>query len=74
MEFKTKVKIGIYATLVVLVIIFFIQNKEQVDSKFLFIPLRMPMFAYLLGTFGLGFGLGYVVSTFRKRKKDDAAA
>ena len=74
MEFKTKVKIGIYATLVVLALIFIFKNNVTVNVKFLFIGLSMPMFAYLLGTFGLGFVLGYLISTFKKRKKDEAAA
>ena len=74
MEFKTKVKIGIYATLVVLALIFIFQNNDTVNAKFLFIGLSMPMFAYLLGTFGLGFVLRYRISPFKKRKKDEAAA
>lgn len=69
MEFMQKVKVGIVAVVSILMLIFIFQNTVQVEGMILFIPFSLPLFALLLTSLGVGFGLGWLSSAMLRRKK-----
>ncbi|MBC8873883.1 MAG: LapA family protein [Planctomycetes bacterium] len=67
-----KIKIIALAVLVLLAVIIVLQNKEQVETKLLFVSLMMPRAALLFGTMVTGFALGILTAgrLMRRAKKE----
>lgn len=55
-----KIKRVIYFTIAVVVIIVIFQNREEVETKFLFTTMTMPRVVALMGSMAIGFFLGAV--------------
>jgi len=62
-----KVKIIIVAVISILALIIFIQNTAVVETKLLFMTIKMSRALLLILTFGLGFATGIIVSYMLKK-------
>jgi len=62
-----KVKIIIVVVISILALIIFVQNTAVVETKLLFMTIKMSRALLLLLTFGLGFATGIIVSYMLKK-------
>lgn len=69
MATKTRIKLVIGIVLSILVLIIMFQNTETVVTRLLFWELPMPRFVLLLVMLLIGFILGVVTMTIRKRRR-----
>jgi len=67
---KTTKLTGILVLVIALGIVF-IQNREPVQTHFLFITIEMPHILLLLLTAGGGFALGLLAALFNRANKGD---
>ena len=58
----TKIKLGGVIALIVLAVVLFLQNREQVSPRFFFFELPMPLSVLMIVTLLAGFVLGMVTS------------
>lgn len=66
---RTRIKIVLGALLGILVLIIMFQNTETVVTHLLFWQVHMPRFVLLGGMLVLGFVLGLVTMTLRRRRR-----
>ncbi len=69
MTTKTRIKIVVGIILGILGLIIMFQNTETVTTRLLFLELPMPRFVLLLVMLLIGFILGVVTMTIRKRRR-----
>jgi len=62
------IKIILVTVVVSLSVVVALQNKEQVETKFLFTTITMPRVLLLLATMTLGFIIGLITSGLLRRK------
>ena len=66
-----KVKNIIIVILVILAIIVILQNTQAVDTKVLFVTVSMPRALLLMVTFLVGLAVGFILSGFWFKKKQE---
>jgi len=64
----TKVKIIVILIVSLLSLIVFIQNRQAVDTKLLFVTVTMPLVLLLIITFIMGSVLGLIIASYMLRK------
>jgi len=64
----TKVKIIVILIVSLLSLIVFIQNRQAVDTKLLFVTVTMPLVLLLIITFIMGSILGLIIASHVQRK------
>lgn len=69
MATKTRIKLVIGIVLSILVLIIMFQNTDTVVTRLLFWEVPMPLFVLLLLMLLVGFVLGVVTMTIRKRRQ-----
>ena len=62
------IKIVLIAVVLTLAVVVALQNKEQVETKFLFTSITMPRVMLLLLTLALGFIIGIITAGLLRRK------
>ena len=63
-----KAKIILIILILILAVVVSLQNKQEVETKFLFTTITMPRVLLLLSTFVLGLIVGLITaSTFRRK-------
>jgi uncharacterized integral membrane protein len=67
-----KIKLVALVVIAVLAVIIFFQNRETVETRFLFATIKMSRALLLILTFVLGFVTGLLVTTHVLRRKKDA--
>ena len=68
-----KFKVILIVVILVLVLVVFLQNTEQVETRFLLARVTMPRVLLLFLTFTLGFVAGLITASFILRKTDKSA-
>ena len=63
-----KFKIILVIVVLTLAVVVALQNKEQVETKFLFTSITMPRVLLLLSTLTLGFFIGLITASVLSRK------
>ena len=63
-----KFKIILVIVVLTLAVVVALQNKEQVETKFLFTTVAMPRVLLLLSTLTLGFFIGLITAGILRRK------
>jgi len=66
----TKVKIIVILIVSLLSLIVFIQNRQAVDTKLLFVTVTMPLVLLLIITFIMGSILGLIIASHVQRKPE----
>ena len=64
----TKVKIIVILIVSLLSLMVFIQNRQAVDTKLLFVTVTMPLVLLLIITFIMGSILGLIIASYVLRK------
>ena len=67
-------KIILIIVVLTLAVVVALQNKEQVETKFLFTSITMPRVLLLLSTLTLGFFIGLITASLLRRKSGKAKA
>jgi len=62
------IKIILVIVVLTLAVVVALQNKQQVDTKFLFTTVTMPRVLLLLSTLTLGFFIGLITASILRRK------
>jgi len=62
------IKIILITVVVSLAVVVALQNKQQVETKFLFTSITMPRVLLLLSTLALGFVIGLITAGLLRRK------
>ncbi|MFC1795434.1 lipopolysaccharide assembly protein LapA domain-containing protein [Planctomycetota bacterium] len=65
-------KIILIIVVLTLAVVVALQNKEQVETKFLFTSITMPRVLLLLSTLTLGFFIGLITASLLRRKAGKA--
>lgn len=65
-----RVRIWLLAIVAVLVLIVVLQNTESVETRILFMTVSMPRAVLLFVTLLIGFVLGLVAASWRRRERD----
>ncbi len=65
-----KFKIILIVVILLIAVIVALQNKEEVETKFLFMSVTMPRMLLILVTFALGFLGGLITASLILRKSD----
>jgi len=63
-----KFKIILVIVVLTLAVVVALQNKQQVETKFLFTTIAMPRVLLLLSTLTLGFFIGLITASILRRK------
>lgn len=69
-----KIKIAIILIVSLLSLILFIQNRQMIETKLLFVTISMPLALLLILTFIMGSILGLVIASYvlrESRKRDE---
>lgn len=66
---KGQLRLIVIIVLGVLAVILALQNRETVDTRILFFTASMPRFALLLLTLAVGFVVGFLAGTMRRRRE-----
>jgi len=61
-------KIILIILILSLAVVVSLQNKQEVETKFLFTTITMPRVLLLLSTFALGFFVGLITASLIRRK------
>lgn len=69
MDTKTRFRLITAAVLATIVVVVLLQNVDPVETKFLFVTVRMPRAALILIAVLVGFVLGLLFRLGRKRSK-----
>jgi len=64
------VKIILISVVLSLAVVVALQNRQDVETKFLFTAITMPQMLLLLSTLTLGFFIGLITSGLIRRKSD----
>ena len=64
----TKVRIIVILIVLLLALIVFVQNRQAVDTKLLFVTITMPLLLLLILTFIMGSILGLIIASYVLRK------
>jgi uncharacterized integral membrane protein len=64
------IKIILISVVLSLAVVVALQNKQQVETKFLFTSITMPRVLLLLATLTLGFIIGIITAGLLRRKSD----
>jgi uncharacterized integral membrane protein len=64
------VKIVLISVVLSLAVVVALQNKQEVETKFLFTSITMPRVFLLLSTLALGFFIGLITAGLLRRKSD----
>jgi uncharacterized integral membrane protein len=64
------IKIILISVVVSLAVVVALQNRQQVETKFLFTSITMPRMLLILSTLALGFIIGLITSGLLRRKSD----
>lgn len=67
-----KFKIILIIVVLSLVVIVALQNKQEVETKFLFTTIAMPRVLLLLSTLALGFFIGLITASLLRKKSGKA--
>jgi uncharacterized integral membrane protein len=63
-----KAKIIVILIVLLLALIVFVQNRQAVDTKLLFVTITMPLVLLLILTFIMGSILGFVMASYMLRE------
>lgn len=66
---KQRIKLGVVAAALLVLIIIFFQNTQQITLKILFATFSMPLVAWLIFVVLIGFGMGYLTCSILRRRK-----
>jgi uncharacterized integral membrane protein len=64
------IKIILITVVVSLAVVVALQNRQQVETKFLFTSITMPRMLLILSTLVLGFLIGLITAGLLRRKSD----
>jgi uncharacterized integral membrane protein len=64
------IKIILITVVVSLAVVVALQNRQQVETKFLFTSITMPRMLLILSTLALGFIIGLITAGLLRRKSD----
>jgi uncharacterized integral membrane protein len=64
------IKIILITVVVSLAVVVALQNRQQVETKFLFTSITMPRMLLILSTLVLGFIIGLITAGLLRRKSD----
>jgi uncharacterized integral membrane protein len=64
------IKIILITVVVSLAVVVALQNRQQVETKFLFTSITMPRMLLILSTLAIGFIIGLITAGLLRRKSD----
>ena len=64
------IKIILITVVVSLAVVVALQNRQQVETKFLFTSITMPRMLLILSTLAIGFIVGLITAGLLRRKSD----
>ena len=64
------IKIILITVVVSLAVVIALQNRQQVETKFLFTSITMPRMLLILSTLAVGFIVGLITAGLLRRKSD----